>query len=124
MKTFEINGKVYHAKPIDFNAICDLEDLGLDVSDIFNKQMKGARAYLAFCGGMDVESAGLEIQAHVISKKNINDIIEAMQNAVIESDFFRPFTQGAEEETQEDQAEAAEEVEVTEIPEKKAPAKK
>lgn len=120
MKTFEINGKTYTAKIIDFNAVCDLEDIGLDISDIFNKQMKGARAYLALCGGMGVEAAGLEIQNHVISGGTMDGLIEALRTAVVDSDFFRPFAQAAEEETQENPAEeTAEKVEVTEIPAKK-----
>ena len=59
MKKFTINNKQYKAKEIDFNAICDLEDEGLSLSDIQNKPMSAVRAYFTICYGGDKEAAGM-----------------------------------------------------------------
>lgn len=109
IKNFVINGKTYAAKPITFNAICDLEDMGMPLEEIFDKKMKGIRVYLAYCGDMDVEAAGAEIEAHFMSGKNIADISNAMIEAVTESGFFHAFTAETEEEAQADETEKAKE---------------
>lgn len=105
-KTFEINGKKYTAKPITFNAICEFEDMGFDIEQLFEKKLKGMRVYLAYCGDMDVDTAGTEIEAHLMNRKNINELSEALVEAVQESGFFRAFTADQEEENHPSEAEA------------------
>ena len=65
MKTFTINGKKYKSAEVDFNFICDLEDMGISLGDFGKKHMAVARAYFALCANTDKEFAGKEIQAHM-----------------------------------------------------------
>lgn len=105
-KSFSVNGKKYTAKPITFNAICDFEDKGFSIEQLFDKRMSGLRVYLAYCGDMDVETAGAELEAHFMNGKNITDLSDALSEAVLESGFFRAFTAATEEGNQENPAEA------------------
>jgi len=107
-KNFTINGKKYTAKPITFNALCDFEDMGFNIEELFDKKMKGMRVYLAYCGDMDIEAAGAELEAHLMSGKNITDLSDALVEAVQESGFFHAFTAETEESNQESEGEAKE----------------
>lgn len=100
MKKITINSKDYNLKPIDFNAVCELEDLGLDVSALKSKSMSTARALLAFHGGISVEEAGKEIMEHFKNRGTIDDLSELF-NHLAESDFFQTIRQPSKaEETQ------------------------
>ena len=98
MKTFEVNGKKYNAKPFDFNMICDFEDNGLPMSSLTRKPTAAIRAYFAICGNMDAETAGKEISEHMIKGGNLDEISIAMNEEMENSDFFRAITKTAEEE--------------------------
>lgn len=113
-KTFTINGKKYACKPVTFNAICDFEDMGMPIEEMFEKKMKGIRVYLAYCGNMDVDTAGAEIEAHMMGGNNIADLSNAMIEAITESGFFHALQTAEEEE----EATSQTEEKVTEIPEK------
>lgn len=106
MKKFEINGKKYQAKPITFNALCEFEDMGFVIEELFTKNMKGFRAYLAYCGDMDVEQAGVELEAHLMSGKGFTELAEAFSEAVKESGFFHAFTATETESNQASETEA------------------
>lgn len=73
MNTFIINGKQYKAKEFTFNLICDLEMLGVNVSSAKDNPKSFYRAYLALCGDMDLQTAGWEIESHLI---NGGDLLE------------------------------------------------
>ena len=98
-RTFTINNKRYTAKPFDFNLICDLEDAGVQLAEISDKPMSAVRAYFTICSGLDKEEAGLEMQAHLIGGGKMDDVIEAMNAEMKESDFFRAITKSEDEET-------------------------
>lgn len=108
-KSFSVNGKKYTAKPITFNAICDFEDKGFSIEQLFDKRMSGLRVYLAYCGDMDVETAGAELEAHFMNGKNITDLSDALSEAVLESGFFRAFTAATEESNQASETEKEQE---------------
>ena len=100
MKRFKVNGKEYVAKELDFNVVCDLEDMGANVTQIDRNAMSVVRGYVAYCGNMSPEEAGKEIQAHVISGYNFNEVIEIIKEQMLTSDFFRGLNQTEEEGTQ------------------------
>ena len=86
MKKITINGKDYNLdKVIDFNAICELEDLGLSVTALKKSNMSAIRALLAWFGDITVEQAGAEIMAHLKNGGSFDD-----------SDFFRATQQSVE----------------------------
>lgn len=105
MKKFTINGKKYDAKPLTFDALCELEDLGFQIEELFEKQMKGFRAYLAYCGNMDIRQAGAELEAHLANGGTFVELSDVLLNEVKESCFFRAFMANTEESNQESQGE-------------------
>lgn len=98
MKTFEINNKKYKAAEIDFNFICDLEDMGISISEFNKKPLAVARAYFALCATADKDVAGLEIQSHMINGGKLDELYEALGDAVEKSDFFQALNKTEEEE--------------------------
>ena len=52
-----INSKDYTFKTIDFNGICELEDLGLSIDGIKKGKMNACRALLAYHGNMTSDEA-------------------------------------------------------------------
>lgn len=104
----KINGIEYKNAPIDFNAVCKLEDMGVDISDIDGKVMTVARAYAALCMRKPVEVAGKEIEKHVQNGGSLNTIYEVFAAEVEKSDFFRALQKQSEKaansETEEDEA--------------------
>lgn len=113
MKTyFTINNRRYEAKEFDFNLICDLQDLGiniLDMSNIKSNPTSVIRAYAALCIGTDKEVAGDEIQQHVLNGGNFDDILTAFQKMMEESDFFQALNKTTEEEDQKSTAKKSKE---------------
>lgn len=108
MKTFEVNGKQYKGKGFDFNLVCDLEDMGVSLDDMRNKNLSLIRAYFGICAGLDAERAGAELQKHLISGKKFESITDVMSEELEKSDFFRALqktaeTEDAEVETEEKQ---------------------
>lgn len=103
-KTFKINGKEYAAKAFDFNLVCDLEDMGVSMQEMNKKPMATARAYFALCNGMGKEIAGKELEAHLISGGNFDEVIKVMLEEMEKSDFFRSLTESSEAEITENQS--------------------
>lgn len=99
MNTFVINEKKYKATPFDFNLICDLEDMGVDIANANKKPMSMVRAYFALCVNGDKEYAGKEMEAHLTKGGSFDELINAMTKEMDESDFFRNLSQSEEEKT-------------------------
>lgn len=114
MKTFTLNGKVYEAKELDFNMICDLEAKGLSLEEIESKPMSMMREYVAFCMGVDEKVAGKEIEGHMISGGNFGDIASVMSGAMEDSGFFQALSKGTETETPKSKAKTKKVVAITE----------
>lgn len=96
MKSFTVNNKKYVAKDFTYNTICDLEDMGVSLSEFKSKPMSVIRAYLAVCADNDMEFAGNEIEAHIIAGGNFEDMMQVMSEKMDESDFFRALQTGTE----------------------------
>lgn len=103
MKTyFTLNNRRYEAREFDFNLICDLQEMGIDIlemSGIKNNPLPTIRAYTSLCVGADKEIAGEEIQAHVLNGGGFDEIMQAMQKKMEESDFFQALNKESEEKT-------------------------
>ena len=108
MKTFEVNGKEYNAKPFTFNTVCDLEDMGVSMGDIQRKPMSMVRAYFAICSGRGAQFAGQEMEKHIISGGDFTKIMEITSNEMNASDFFRSLNKKEETEDAEGETEEAE----------------
>lgn len=96
MRTFLINNKRYVAKEFTFGAVRQLENNGLSLTDIQNKPMTLAAAYLAFCAGININAADEEIQDHVLNGGNLDGIFEAVGDAMNESRFFQALNKKTE----------------------------
>lgn len=105
MKTFTINGHDYKSKPVDFNLMCDLEEMGAPLQDGGKKHFSTARAYFAICAGLSNEAAGKEIEAHIISGGTLKELNNAFSEELEKSDFFRSLIKTAETEDAENQSE-------------------
>lgn len=98
MKEFEINGKRYRSKIVDFNMICDLEDMGISIENIGTKNMSLVRGYFGLCAGIDRENAGREIQEHLKNGGKIDEFSDVLKYEFENSEFFQSLREGAEEE--------------------------
>lgn len=90
-RNIEINGRTYRFPDIDFNAVCDLADQGVDIMNpktFMKKPIPAARAIVAWILDTDVESAGKEIQAHILGGGDLSPIFEAFNSEVENSGFF------------------------------------
>lgn len=96
MKTFTINGKVYNAKPFDFNMICELEDRGISLEQAQQKPVSMVRAYFAICANSDNVYAGKEISEHIVNGGKLEDVMDIMATEMEVSDFFRSLSQNTE----------------------------
>lgn len=105
MSKFTINGKEYTAKLIDFNFMCDLEDMGISMADAAEKPMSMVRAYFGVCAGKGKDYAGKELEQHILNGGQMDVVINAMNEQIEKSDFFRSLTQIAEKEDAKNQKE-------------------
>lgn len=94
-----INGKVYKAKEVDFNFMCELGEAGIDIADISKKLIPTVRVYAAYCMNTDLDTAGVEINEHLISGGAFDDITNIFTEKIEDSDFFRALTKTAETNT-------------------------
>ena len=104
-KKLVINGTEYEYPEMDFNAICDLQENGVDVFNpktMSKKPILTARAIVAWALGVDVEEAGEEIQKHIINGGNLDGLFTGFFEVVEESGFFKSL-KGRNEKTVEPQ---------------------
>ena len=105
MKNININGKNYRVVPMNFETVCDREEMGIALDDYSTKQMAFMRAYIALCMGADKSYASQEIEQHILNDGKLDEIVETIQKEVEESDFFRKLKEKAEETTSESKTE-------------------
>lgn len=98
-RIFTINEKQHKAATVDFNFICDLEDMGISIADFKSKPMAVARAYFALCANASKDVAGAELQAHMLNGGTLEPLYEVLGKAIEESDFFRALNKTEEKET-------------------------
>lgn len=93
-----INGKYYKDVDMDFNTVCEMEGMGIPITNIEGNVLSAARAYAAICMHKSLKAAGAEIEAHVLAGGSMKDIYEAFGRKVEESGFFRSLRESATEE--------------------------
>lgn len=108
MKTFTINGKEYKSKMIDFNLVCDLEDMGVSITDGDMKNMSLIRGYFGLCAGLSREKAGREMQEHFKNGGKLEEFSDVLKYEFENSEFFQSLRKGAEEENTENPTEESE----------------
>ena len=87
-----INGRTYDVPEMDFNAICDLEERGINLLSLESGTPKIAtmiRGLAAWIMGTDQRTAAVEIQKHIEAGGSIVEIMEAVNGALSESGFFK-----------------------------------
>ena len=86
-----INDKEYEIPEVDFDAICELEENGVDLLSADSKHPKLAitlRGIVAWIMGVPEKTASAEIMAHIQNGGNIVDILNAVTTAMQDSGFF------------------------------------
>lgn len=94
-KYIEVNGNKYEAIVPDYNFVCDLDEMGIPFSKVTS--MSGVRAYIAVCMGVDKETAGAEIQEHIINGGKLDNITAVMVEQFEDAAFFRAISKSEEE---------------------------
>lgn len=90
VKKITVNGNEYTLPKIDFDAVCELEELGFDFSKVDKKMMSTGRALLAFVMKTDIHTAGKEFEKAMKADNNsMQTIMVPLFNMISESDFFR-----------------------------------
>lgn len=97
-RLFTINGRQYKAAAVDFNFVCDLEDMGISLSEFKSKPMAIARAYFALCANASKDVAGVELQSHMVNGGKLEELYEVLGKQIEESDFFRALNTTEEQE--------------------------
>ena len=99
MKMVTVNGVQYPNKEITFNDFCTFEERGIDLQTMEKKPLSFLRVYISLCMNSDEIKAGQEIDAHIANGGNIEDLLQAMSDAIENSGFFRPQQQTKTENT-------------------------
>lgn len=94
---FTVNKVTYTAKPMDFDLICELEDMGVTFERIDKMPMSLIRAYFAICADITKAQAAELIQKHLISGGSLEDITEPMAKEMDASDFFHALSEKKEQ---------------------------
>ena len=107
MDFINLNGRRIRAAECDFNFVASLSENGIELNQMFKKQIPAIRVYVAHCMGVDVETAGEFIQKHIVEGGDLTGIMEVFAKKMDESDFFRAIS--------ESQTQAIEQSEIKEV---------
>ena len=91
MHEVTINGRRYRIPEVDFDAVCELEEKGVDLLAADSKHPKLAttlRGIVAWIMGVSEREASAEIMAHINGGGNIIEIINGVTVAMQDSGFF------------------------------------
>lgn len=99
-KTITIDGQTYTLRNIDFEAICDLEELGFQADSLAKKAFGTVRVLLAYAMNTDVDSAGKALQKEISANHNYLQLSETLYRWLTESDFFQSLQAEADEKKQ------------------------
>ena len=98
MNNIVINNTTVNIKPIDFEAICALEDLGFDVQTIGRKTFSSIRYAVAYHMDISVTEASTVIEKHITNGGKLADFVPFLES-ITKSDFFIALTKGTQTET-------------------------
>lgn len=102
-KSITINGKTYPAKEFSYNTLCDLQEMGCDITLAKKTPMAMVRAYVAICMGAEKDVAGAEIEKHMMNGGDLTSVSEVLLYKIENSDFFRNLSENAEKKTSENE---------------------
>lgn len=91
MNKVTINGREYTIPEVDFDAVCELEEKGVDLLAADAKHPKLAitlRGIVAWIMGVPEKVASREIMGHIQNGGNIIEILNAVTEAMQDSGFF------------------------------------
>lgn len=91
MNKVTINGREYTIPEVDFDAVCELEEKGVDLLAADAKHPKLAitlRGIVAWIMGVPEKVASREIMDHIQNGGNIIEILNAVTEAMQDSGFF------------------------------------
>lgn len=102
---FTINGKRYTAPKFDFNAVCEFEEAGIPLAEAKNKSTAMIRVYFSLLFDGDKETAGNELEKHMIDGGTLEELADAMTKELQESRFFQAVSKKSAETSQETESE-------------------
>lgn len=85
----KINNKEYTIPELSFNAMCKLEDMGVNFADMEKKTLSTVRGFLALAMDGNLDKAGTELEKHLASGGNIEEVVTEIGKAVEKSGFFQ-----------------------------------
>lgn len=89
MITYRLNDKeITSDKKINFGALIELEELGLDIAEIEKKPFKLIAILVAYYSDLSIEKATEEITKHLENGGKISDFNSLLQEFT-QSDFFQ-----------------------------------
>ena len=91
MNKVTINGREYTIPEVDFDAVCELEEKGVDLLAADAKHPKLAitlRGIVAWIMGVPEKVASREIMEHIQNGGNIIEILNTVTEAMQDSGFF------------------------------------
>lgn len=96
-KIVHINGKTYRAAEMTFNNVCRMEEMDAPVTLGQKVSFSLIRGYAALCMNTSKENAGEELEKHVLNGGSMDELYEAMAEAIDTSDFFRKMSEDKEQ---------------------------
>lgn len=94
MANITINEKEYEVPVADFNAICDLEALGVNILGGGNTPINDIRGIAAWLMGTSKDKAGSELQKHLLKGGNFEEIASVFEKEMTESPFVKAASLG------------------------------
>ena len=91
-RTIEINGNTYDVPELNFNAIAELSENGVDIFDRKSGKksvLQVSRGIAAWIIGTDVDSAGDEIQEHLIENGELPPLVDTLREEIEKSVFIK-----------------------------------
>ena len=87
----KINNKKYKVPQLGFGHFVQMEEMGFVVQDMLSKNQvfSTATAFTGIVTGLGKEESENLIQQHILGGGKISTIMDAFNEAAIESDFFR-----------------------------------
>lgn len=84
-----INNKEYTTPVLNFGAMCQLEQQGLQIGDLSSRPLGFLAGFVGLAIGEDLAGGQAAIDAHLENGGSLDDLTDALNKAVEASGFFR-----------------------------------